>query len=170
MYSHILYPTDGSEAAETVIGHVKDLATTYDARVHVLYVVTPDNGDTSFKLKKDDQGNWRTGMFKRKGKPVSTSGMAKGSVDVNEVLRAEGQSYIQAVADEFNEAGCKVKTACNQGKPNEEILNYAEENDIDLITMGTHGRSGVEHAFLGSVTEKVVRKSKTPVLTIRQDE
>jgi nucleotide-binding universal stress UspA family protein len=170
MYSHILYPTDGSEAAEAVISHVKDLASTYEARVHVLYVVAPDAGDASLTLNKDEQGNWRTGMFKRKERPVSTSGMAKGSVDVNEVLQAEGESYTQAIADEFNEAGCKVKTACIQGKPHEEILDYAENNDIDLITMGTHGRGGVQRRFIGSVTGKVVRASETPVLTIRQND
>lgn len=170
MYKNILYPTDGSEAAETVIKHVKDLASTYEARVHIIYVVAPDSGDSSMVLKKDEQGNWKTGMFKRQSEPISTSGMAKGSVDVNEVLRQEGESYIGAVADELNEAGCKVKTACVKGTPHKEILNYGENNDIDLIAMGTHGRSGVERQFIGSVTEKVVRGSEIPVLTIRHND
>lgn len=170
MYDNILYPTDGSEAAESVLEHVRTLANTYDATVHVLYVVTPDSGEASLTLDKDAQGNWRTGMFKRKGEPANTSGMAKGSVDVNEVLRAEGEGYTQAIAEELEDDGCKTVSACLEGKPATEIIAYAEENDIDMITMGTHGRSGVEHAFLGSVTEKVVRKSETPVLTIRQNE
>jgi len=170
MYDNILYPTDGSEAAESVMDHVRTLSNTYDATIHVLYVVTPDSGDTSLTLDKDEQGNWRTGMFKRGGDPVSTSGMAKGSVDVNEVLRAEGEGYTQAIADEFEADGCDTVCVCREGKPDQEILAYAEENGIDIIAMGTHGRSGVEHAFLGSVTEKVVRKSATPVLTIRQDD
>jgi nucleotide-binding universal stress UspA family protein len=170
MYDNILYPTDGSEAAESVMDHVRTLSNTYDATIHVLYVVTPDSGDASLTLNKDEQGNWRTGMFKRKGEPVSTSGMAKGSVDVNEVLRAEGEGYTQAIADELEDDGCETICVCREGKPDEEILAYAEENDVDVIAMGTHGRSGVEHAFLGSVTEKVVRKSATPVLTIRQDD
>jgi len=96
--------------------------------------------------------------------------MAKGSVDVNEVLRAEGDGYTQAIADELEADGCETVCVCREGNPDQEILAHAEENDIDIIAMGTHGRSGVEHAFLGSVTEKLVRKSATPVLTIRQDD
>lgn len=170
MYDNILYPTDGSEAAESVMDHVRTLSNTYDATIHVLYVVTPDSGDASLTLNKDEQGNWRTGMFKRKGDPVSTSGMAKGSVDVNEVLRAEGEGYTQAIADELEDDGCDTVCVCREGRPDQEILAYADENEIDLIAMGTHGRSGVEFVALGSVTEKVVRQSKIPVLTIRQDD
>jgi len=166
MYNDILYPTDGSEAAETVIDHVTELAQTHDAKVHILYVVSPDTGDESLRLNKDEQGNWRTGMFKRKTKPESTSGMAKGSVDVYQVLRAEGEAYTQAIADELADDGVASSSACREGKPHNEILNYANENGVDLIAMGTHGRSGVERQFVGSVTEKVVRQSEIPVLTV----
>ena len=62
MYENILYPTDSSEAAESVLDHVWTLSNTYDATIHVLYVVTPDSGDASLTLDKDEQGNWRTGM------------------------------------------------------------------------------------------------------------
>ena len=51
-----------------------------------------------------------------------------------------------------------------------EIVRYAKQNDIDLIVMGTHGRSGLPHVLLGSVTEKVVRKAPCPVLTVRHPE
>jgi nucleotide-binding universal stress UspA family protein len=166
MYDNIVYPTDGSEGAETVIDHVEDLANTYDATIHVLYVVTPDAGDASLTLEQDEQGNWRTGMFKRQTEPESTSGMAKGSVDVHEVLQAEGEAYTSAVADELADAGCDTVSACLEGTPHEEIIGYAEENGADLIAMGTHGRSGVERQLVGSVTEKVVRNSETPVLTV----
>jgi len=47
MYDTIVYPTDGSDGAETVMDHVEDLANTYDATIHVLYVVTPDTGDVA---------------------------------------------------------------------------------------------------------------------------
>lgn len=53
------------------------------------------------------------------------------------------------------------------GNPVEEILKFASENSVDLIVMGTHGRSGIEHLLAGSVTERVVRTSQCPVLTIR---
>lgn len=52
------------------------------------------------------------------------------------------------------------------GSPYRQILNYADENDVDLIVMGTHGRQGVERYLLGSVAEKVVRTADCPVLTV----
>jgi len=56
------------------------------------------------------------------------------------------------------------------GLPHEQILQQAEETGADLIVMGTHGRSGLDHVLFGSTAEKVVRKSKTPVLTVRLEE
>lgn len=57
-----------------------------------------------------------------------------------------------------------------EGSPFLEIVRFAKENDVDLIVMGTHGHSGLIHVLLGSVTEKVVRKSPCPVLTVRHPE
>ena len=57
-----------------------------------------------------------------------------------------------------------------EGTPFYEIIQFAKENDIDLIVMGTHGHSGLAHVLLGSVTEKVVRKAPCPVLTVRHPE
>ena len=56
------------------------------------------------------------------------------------------------------------------GSPFLEIIQYAKENNVDLIVMGTHGHSGLVHVLLGSVTERVVRKAPCPVLTIRHPE
>ncbi|ERH08236.1 MAG: universal stress protein UspA related nucleotide-binding protein [Halonotius sp. J07HN4] len=66
--------------------------------------------------------------------------------------------------------GCDTVCVCREGRPDTEILAHTNESGIDLIAMGTHGRNGVEHAFLGSVTKKIVRNSEIPVLTIRQEE
>jgi len=62
----------------------------------------------------------------------------------------------------------KVKTIIKTGKPFMEIIEAAEEEDIDLIIIATHGHSGVEHILFGSTTEKVVRKAPCPVLTLRE--
>ena len=61
----------------------------------------------------------------------------------------------------------KAIFACVIASPFTEILRYAAANDIDLIVMGTHGRGGVSHVFLGSIAEKVVRRAPCPVLTVR---
>jgi nucleotide-binding universal stress UspA family protein len=57
-----------------------------------------------------------------------------------------------------------------QGPPFLEIVRYAQEANIDLIVLGTHGRGGLAHMLLGSVAEKVVRKAPCPVLTVRHPE
>ncbi|WP_254768619.1 universal stress protein [Salinilacihabitans rarus] len=77
---------------------------------------------------------------------------------------------VERVADEATAAGVDVVTATRPGTPHEEILAYADENDVDLTVMGTHGRTGVDRLVIGSVTERVVRNAEIPVLTIRMRE
>lgn len=166
MYDRILYPTDGSQGADAVKDHVADLADKYDARIHLLYVVDSDHSKSSMTLQRGDDGVWKTGMVSR-GKGEDKGGMSKNKVDVLDVLQREGEELVQEVAGEISNSGRKTKTACKRGKPHRVINKYAEENDIDLIAMGTHGRSGVQRQIIGSVTEKVVRTSNTPVLTVR---
>ena len=61
----------------------------------------------------------------------------------------------------------KVETVVRQGKPFVEIIKEAKEKDMDLIVMGSHGRTGISHMLMGSVAEKVVRKANCPVLIVR---
>lgn len=169
MYDNILYPTDGSEPAEVAATHAKSLAEKYDARIHVLYVVDSDHNESSMQLKKDEDGNWTTGMVHR-GQGEDQGGMSKDKVDVLDVLQREGEELTQEIATELHNEGYKTATACKRGKPHRAICSYAADNDVGLIVMGTHGRSGVSRQLIGSVTEKVIRTSSTPVLTVRKDE
>jgi len=169
MYKNILYPTDGSQPAEAAVKHAKSLAEKYDARIHILYVVDSAHSESSMKLKKDKNGKWKTGMVSR-GKGKDQGGMSKDKVDVLEVLQREGEELTQEIATELNDAGHKTATACKRGKPHKAICSYAEDNDVGVIVMGTHGRSGVSRQLIGSVTEKVIRTSSTPVLTVRKNE
>jgi len=66
--------------------------------------------------------------------------------------------------------GKRVTIATRQGSPFLQIITYVKEHDIDMIVMGTHGRSGLPHVLIGSVAERVVRKAPCPVLTIRPSE
>jgi nucleotide-binding universal stress UspA family protein len=63
-----------------------------------------------------------------------------------------------------------VRTEVITGSPHRAIREYAEDKDVDLIVIGTHGRTGVERYLLGSVTEKIVRTADVPVLTVRPEE
>ena len=61
-------------------------------------------------------------------------------------------------------------TTVRKGRASDEICNYAKENNISIIAIGTHGRSGLEHFLFGSTTERVLRKATCPVLSVRQDQ
>lgn len=141
MYEDILVPTDGSQGTRKAVQHAVDLAKTYDARIHALYVV---NTSTYSTLPAD--ANWES---------------------IIEALEQEGEESTQEVLDLARDEGVEVVTNVVEGVPHREILRYSDENDVDLIVMGTHGKTGIDRLLLGSVTEKVVRSSETPVLTVR---
>ena len=61
----------------------------------------------------------------------------------------------------------RVDTAKEAGEPTAEIVAFARERGVDLLVLGTHGRTGLEHALMGSIAERVVRKAHCPVLTVR---
>lgn len=83
-------------------------------------------------------------------------------------LRQEGEAAIQYVEDLAMNEGLDIKKWIVQGHPAEEIMKLAEEQSVDLIVMGTLGRSGIEKFLLGSIADKVIRSSKIPVLTVRK--
>jgi nucleotide-binding universal stress UspA family protein len=137
MYERILFPTDGSEGAEAALEHAIDHAVTYDAALHVLYVV-------------------------EENVPV----LEAGDVTLLDALEAEGERILEAASERATAAGVgTVQATVGGGSPYRTILEYAEDNDIDLIVMGTHGRTGLGHYLLGSTTEKVVRLADVEVLT-----
>ena len=136
MYEDILIPTDGSTGAEQAVAHVLELAETFGARVHALYVVEPIHA-----------ADYRSGQL------VSA-------------LRAEGEAATERIAARGESRGLSVRTAVETGVPHHRILDYVDEHDIDLVVMGTHGRTGLDRYLLGSVTEKIVRQSDVPVFTI----
>lgn len=142
MYNDILVPTDGSPAAAAAIDHAVDLAETYDARLHALYVV-----DTT-----------------------SFASVEAGSEMIIGALEEEGQHAVDAVREQGETAGVEVKTTVGSGTAYRSILDYIDDEGIDLVVMGTHGRRGVERFLLGSVTERVVRTADVPVLTVREPE
>lgn len=141
MYDTILVPVDGSEHAERAAAHAQYLATVFDATVHVVSVVD----------------------VQAVAGPFDAGGVDEAFV---ERLEAEGEQAIEAVESEFE--GGAIETAVVQGRPNEAILDYTEEHGVDMIAMGTHGRTGLGRYLTGSVTEAVVRHAEVPVLTVRK--
>lgn len=140
MYDRILVPTDGSETAEQAFEHALDLAKTYDAELHVINVVDISSLAGEFE-------------------PVT----------IVDELEDHGEQVTSTLAERAEEAGIDhVETAVAEGIPHKLILEYVGENDVNLVVLGTHGRTGLDRYLLGSVTEKVVRQSDAPVLTVRK--
>jgi nucleotide-binding universal stress UspA family protein len=89
-------------------------------------------------------------------------------VAVVESIEQSGENAINRAADRARDAGVEtVIKSVRRGTPHRTVLEYVDDNDIDLVVMGTHGRTGLNRLLLGSVTEKVIRLSPVPVLTVR---
>jgi nucleotide-binding universal stress UspA family protein len=88
---------------------------------------------------------------------------------IGDPLRDEAIEVLEAVSERASDRDVSLTTHVQPGTPHEVINNFVSAHGIDLITMGTHGRSGIRRHLLGSVTERVLRTSDAPVLTVRQD-
>ena len=147
LYDRILVPTDGSAEGKRAVAHALDLASVHGADVHTLYVV--DTDAVAYGLGAEQVDRLQQGKF---GEMTE--------------LREEAESATQFVHDLAEENGVDVVEHHAGGQPHQVIANHAEDNDIDLIVMGSHGRSGVRRALLGSVTERTLRSTHTPVLVV----
>jgi len=143
MYDTILVPTDGSQGAEVAARHGRTLAAAFDSRVHLLSVV--DERSYSSDLADLDP--------------------AIG--DQREMLEQQAIERVADIEDLASDSSITCHTAVEHGVPHEAILSHVTDHDIDLVSMGSHGRTGLERLLLGSVTERVVRTSDVPVLTSR---
>lgn len=142
----ILFPSDFSELALHALRYAVSFSESYQSELHVLHVV-------------DDASQYWM--------PIGPNNVPVGPPP--EELLALGREEMQRFLKEhLAEPRVPVVSEVRIGRPFMEIIGYAHEREIDMIVMGTHGRSGLRHVLLGSVVEKVVRKSPCPVLTIRQ--
>jgi len=168
MYDNILYPTDGSAGSEAAAAHAAALAAAFDATVHVLHVLDTSGGGLGLSgAFLDEESQAMSGRSPDEG----YIGRHEGGADTDEIreeLTAHAEELIEASAESLD--GVDLTTAVEMGVPHSAILQYADENDVDLVVMGTHGRTGVERYLLGSVAEKVVRMADQPVVTVRADE
>ena len=165
MYEHILFPTDGSTGAAAALAHARTLAETHDATLHIMTVL--DTSSPHIGMTAAGTEGATTGMTATEH-DESEPGMVGEEHNIESTLKQRSQDIVEAAADEVDSVD--TVTAVERGPPHSGILDYVDENDIDLIVMGTHGRTGVERYLLGSVAEKIVRTSDVPVLTVRLGE
>ena len=139
----ILFPTDFSEYADHAWSYALTFAREFGAEVHLLHVVAP---------------------------PPRLAEAYSVSFDPEKMVKAlagEANASMDRMVEAAKSWGLVFRREVRVGVDFREIIDYVTKQDIDLIVMATHGRTGLAHALLGSVAEKVVRKSPCPVLTIK---
>lgn len=140
LYRNIIIATDGSANNQKAISYGIKLAKFSGATVYAVYVV-----NTPSTISQD----WTA-----------------GKETMYEVMREDGEKILSRVREIGDASGVPVKEILLEGHPSSEIINFAEKNNMDLIVMGTLGKTGIEKFLLGSVAEKVVRSSKVPVMVV----
>ncbi|WP_424004780.1 universal stress protein [Haloarcula salina] len=165
MYDDILFPTDGSHGASAAFEHARDIAATYDATLHVLTVVDTSSPHIGMTAEGRDEG--ATGMIAAEHDAIEP-GMVSEEHDIGDAIVERATGLVDEAASAAGDV--ETVTAVSGGDPHSAILDYAAEHDIDLVVMGTHGRTGIERYLLGSIAEKVVRTSDVPVLTVRAED
>ncbi len=140
----ILVPTDFSESSKAALPYAIDLARKYEAKIVIFHVFDEELISPIF---------FETGVTAQ---------------DYFQRIQEHFEAAVNEFLEDIDIQGLEVEAQLGNGKPFVEIIKFARENGIDLIVMATHGRSGLSHAFLGSVTEKVIRKSFCPVLIVRR--
>lgn len=145
---NILVATDFSEASDAALTYGRTLARTFGATLHVMHVTE----------------NVYLQAF---GSEAYIPSVPDLQLDVDEAARKQ---LDQLVIDSDNSGPATRKVLRTASSPARTIIEYAGAEGIDLIVMGTHGRSGVAHLLMGSVAERVVRAAPCPVLTVRHPE
>ena len=142
-FRKIMIATDGSENTKDSVKAGIELARLSKATVYAVYVVSTDY----FSSMSVDFG-WET-MY--------------------EVLKKEGEGAIRAVEEAGKAVGVQVEPRLLEGHPAPELIDFAEKEGVDLVIMGTLGRTGLDRILLGSVAGNVVRHCKVPVMVVRGD-
>jgi len=142
MFEKILCPVDFSEFTDEILAYAVNIAKRFDSELHLIHVIPNLNYFTPYE-----------------------------SFLTPENLVAIERNIEGEVGKDFDNITKKLdlpfKRIVKTGVTFVEIIDYIKDQGIDLVVMGTHGRSGIEHILIGSVAEKVVRKSPCPVLTVR---
>jgi nucleotide-binding universal stress UspA family protein len=141
----VLVPTDFSDASESALRYGRAMAEAFSASLHVVHVMEDLLAHA-----------WAAEVY------VSSMPQLRDEIE------KESRQRLETLLGEGDRSKFRAETALLAGNPFLEIIRYAKAHDVDLIVMGTHGRGPIAHMLLGSVAEKVVRKSPCPVLTVRE--
>lgn len=143
LFTKILVPVDFSEHSARAIEYAAALSKTYDAPIVLLHA------------------------YQTLNYALPEGYVFYSAEQLNELTQALDQQIARAKVQAEQAGAVAVETKVLMGAAFAEILRVAKEEDFDLIVMGTHGRTGLSHTFLGSVAERVVRQAPCPVLTVK---
>ncbi len=144
--NNILVPTDLSDYAGYALDYAREFASAYGAKLHLLHV---------FDLP------WMSAAGV--DLPVVSS-----ASEMQSQYELDVRSRLETIRGEIE--GLEVRTAVDTDVAHVSIIRYAKNHDVDLIVLATHGRTGITHALIGSVAEKVVQMAPCPVLTVKHPE
>jgi len=147
MFNKILVPLDGSELAECVFPYVEDIALKRASRVELAFVVEHYEMPFHGGVVLDEENLKQIERFATEG----------------------AEQYMRSVKKRLFSKGIDVDTVILEGKIADILVDYANNNDFDLIVMATHGRSGLARWVVGSVADKILHCSTVPVLLIRSE-
>jgi nucleotide-binding universal stress UspA family protein len=145
MFEKILLPTDFSDVAEKALACVKQLKDAGTKEVVILHVIKKDSINV-----------------------IAQYSSIRDFREVENEVEGEARKKIARIEEELKEIGFQVKTRIETGFPFNEILRAENEENVSVIVMGSHGISNIKEILLGSVSEKVIRKAKKPVLVIKR--
>jgi nucleotide-binding universal stress UspA family protein len=143
IFRKIMVATDGSEPVRRAVDLAIEIAKLSETKLYAVHVIV-------------------LGFYLR-----THSTDAEWKKEIEEQLIKEGKEATSYVENAGRVANIEVESVILEGNPAEEIIDFAEKNDIDLVVMGTHGITGIQRFLLGSVVENVVRHSKNAVLVVR---
>ncbi len=143
----IMCPVDFSDSSDHALQYAIAFAQSYGATLRLLHVVQPP-------------------LMSVPGDPM----VPEFSSEVMEDIAAASRHRLDEIAETTRNAVTDVETQIATGSPFVEIISVARDQNVDLIVIGTHGRTGLAHVMIGSVAEKVVRKAPCPVLTVKHPE
>ena len=146
MYKHILVPLDGSELAECAIPHVESIACGCSAMtVTFIRVVEPYLGIYSDDISMTD---------------IDSQQYVDSGINNTE-------KYLKQLVDRVKLDGVEIRTEVSVGIAYERIVEFANKNEVDLIIIATHGRSGISRWVWGSVADRILRSACVPVFMVR---
>jgi len=149
-YKKIMIATDGSDCSNLAIDKGIELARLSGGTVYAVYVMS-----TAY-------------LFDMDGGAYSSVSTNPYWESIREALKNQGQQAVDCIKSLGKAKGINVKSILLEGNPSNELIRYADEEKMDIVIMGTLGKTGVDRILIGSVAGNLTRHSKIPVMVVRE--